>query len=188
AASYCNASHLFIVEPQHPRFGQALTEQDLFDVAPDAEDKVVENYDLVKNAEDDQFVAAKSSAKAQIWVDETVTLKDGSAVAVKSALTLLKESCFEHTLQEYAALCGVPVATIEALAKEFTSHGHKAVAITHGGTMQSNGFYTAWAILLLNVMIGNMNKKGGMSVSGGKFKDFATGPRYNLTTFPDMVK
>src|SRR5699024_11094728 len=91
AASYCNASHLFIVEPQHPRFGQALTEQDLFDVAPDAEDKVVENYDLVKNAEDDQFVAAKSSAKAQIWVDETVTLKDGSAVAVKSALTLLKE-------------------------------------------------------------------------------------------------
>lgn len=188
AASYCNASHLFIVEPQHPRFGQALTEQDLFDVAPDAEDKVVENYDLVKNAEDAQFVAAKSSAKAQIWVDETVILKDGSAVAVKSALTLLKESCFEHTLQEYAALCGVPVATIEALAKEFTSHGHKSVAITHGGTMQSNGFYTAWAILLLNVMIGNMNKKGGMSVSGGKFKDFAPGPRYNLATFPDMVK
>lgn len=188
AVSYCNAAHLFISDETHPRFGQPITEQDLFDVAPNPDDKVLENYNIVKNAEDNQFIPAKSSAKALIWVDETITLKDGSAVAVKSALTLLKESCLEHTLEEYSALCGVPVKTITALAEKFTSYGHKAVAITHGGTMQSNGFYTAWAILLLNVMIGNMNKKGGMSMAGGKFKDFAPGPRYNLATFPNMVK
>ncbi|MFZ7317192.1 molybdopterin-dependent oxidoreductase, partial [Avibacterium avium] len=181
--SYCNASHLFIADEQHPRFGQPIIEQDLFD----AEQTTAEN-NIVKNAETQRLEPAKSVLKAELWVNENITLKDGSAVLVKSALTLLKEACLEHSLEEYSTLCGIPVKQIVALADKFTSYGHKSVAITHGGTMQSNGFYTSWAILLLNVMVGNMNKKGGMSMSGGKFKDFASGPRYNLATFPDMVK
>lgn len=54
--------------------------------------------------------------------------------------------------------------------------------------MHSTGFYTSWAILLLNAMVGNLNKKGGMAVAAGKFKDFGDGPRYNLANFPNEVK
>lgn len=42
--------------------------------------------------------------------------------------------------------------------------------------------------MMLNALIGNLNLKGGVSVGGGKFKEFADGPRYNLKTFPGMVK
>lgn len=185
--SYANATHLFVADPKSPKFGQPITEQDLTGVAPNAEDKVVENYIIVKTT-DRQFVPTKDATKAQLFVDETITLKDGSQVAVKSSMTFLKEAAFEHTLEEYAQLAGTDVDTIITLARKFTSHGHKASAITHGGTMHSTGFYTAWAILLLNVMVGNMNKKGGMSMAGGKFKDFGPGPRYNLAGFPGMVK
>lgn len=54
--------------------------------------------------------------------------------------------------------------------------------------MSGNGFYNSWAVMMLNALIGNLNLKGGVSVGGGKFKEFADGPRYNLKTFPGMVK
>lgn len=94
-------------------------------------------------------------------MEDRISLKDGSQVLAKSALQLFKESCFSYSIEEYSEQCGVPVDTIIQLTKKFTSHGPRAAVITHGGTMHSNGFYTAWAILLLNAMIGNMNKKGG---------------------------
>lgn len=198
AVSYSNASHLFIIDEAHPRHGQAVTWADISgqsssqSASSDAEngdkDEAEENYHLVKDKETQQFVAAKDVACAELWVDEDITLSDGSTVAVKSAMTSLKESCFEHSLDFYAEQCRVPVATIKALAQKFTSHGHKAAAISHGGTMNSNGFYTAWAILMLNAMVGNMNKKGGMSYTGGKFKEFAAGPRYDLAGFAGQVK
>lgn len=186
AVSYCNATHLFIADPQHKRYGQALRLQDVMDIP--APEKPNDGDILVKDLESQQIIAAKDSQSAVLFVQDFVSLKDGSQVLVKSAMQLLKESCLEHSLEQYSEHCGVPVETIITLAKKFTSYGHKASVVSHGGTMHSNGFYTAWAILLLNAMVGNMNKKGGMSMSGGKFKDFAAGPRYDLATFPNMVK
>uniref|UniRef100_UPI001C5B8FEC hypothetical protein n=1 Tax=Aeromonas hydrophila TaxID=644 RepID=UPI001C5B8FEC len=60
--------------------------------------------------------------------------------------------------------------------------------VSHGGTMSANGFYSAWAIMMLNVMIGNLNARGGAVASGGKFDPFGAGPRYDLASFPGMVK
>lgn len=186
--SYCNASHLIISEPNHPMFGQALRINDIQNIDIDPENKVEENIIVVKDAATGQLIAAKDCEQAVIFVDEIATLLDGSEVKVKSSLSLLKESAQQKTLAEYSEICGVPVQIIENLAKEFTSHGHKANATTHGGTMHSTGFYTSWAIFMLNVLIGNMNKKGGMSVNAGKFKDFGDGPRYDLANFPNQVK
>lgn len=183
--SFCNATHLFIAEPTHKRYGQAVRSHDIF--AMDVPEKPADGEIVVKDMATGKFVAAKESLAAELFVQEPITLLNGEQVLVKSALQLFKESCFEHSLETYAEQCGVPVETIIQLAKEFTSHGHRASVVTHGGTMHSNGFYTAWAILLLNAMVGNMNKKGGMSMSGGKFKDFGGGPRYDLANFPNMV-
>ncbi|NBB66739.1 tetrathionate reductase subunit A [Mannheimia haemolytica] len=186
--SYANASHLIICEPNHPKFGQALRISDLQAVELDPEEKVEENLIVVKDQATGELISAKNCLQAVIFVEQIAKLLDGSEVLVKSSMQLLKEAAQEKTLAEYSDICGVPVQTIENLAKKFTSHGHKANAITHGGTMHSTGFYTSWAILLLNAMVGNMNKKGGMAVGAGKFKDFGDGPRYNLANFPNEVK
>src|SRR5690606_41325005 len=52
-------------------------------------------------------------------------------VSVCSSLFKLREEAARKTLAEYSALCGVPVEEIEGLAREFTSHGKKAVANSH---------------------------------------------------------
>lgn len=187
AVSYCNATHLFIADIRHPLYGQPLTEALLTGKAPGQEEKTPENAFIVK-AKKGKLSAVREVTEAELFVDETVKLADGTAVRVKSAMSLLRESTHEKSLREFAELAGTTHNQIIELAKEFTSHGTRASAITHGGTMHSTGFYTAWAILLLNVMIGNMNKAGGMCMDGGKFRDFAPGPRYNLAGFKDMVK
>ncbi len=125
--------------------------------------------------------------KAKLFFDGTVVTKAGP-VQVKTAMQLLKEEAGRFTVKEYAQKCGVSPDRIVELAKEFTSHGKKAAINIHGGAMHSNGFYTAWAVLMLNALIGNWNWKGGVSPSGGAFPTFGKGPRYNFKKFPGKVK
>jgi tetrathionate reductase subunit A len=142
---------------------------------------------VVIDAQTGAPMAHTTSAKGELFHEGSVDTAAGS-VSVKTGLSLLAEEARRKTVSDYAALCGVEAAVIEALAREFTAHGKRAAIDAHGGTMSSNGFYTAWSILMLNVLIGNWNWKGGMSPSGGAFPSFAPGPRYDLKTFPGMVK
>lgn len=82
---------------------------------------------------------------------------------VKSSLQLVYESASSKTIQQYAEICGVNPEDIIELAKEFTSHGKKAVADLHRGVSQhTNGFYNVFAMYTLNALIGNWDWKGGM--------------------------
>ena len=55
---------------------------------------------------------------------------------------MLCESAREHTLEEWAEICGLDPDDIVDLAREFTSHGKKAAADIHRGVSQhTNGFY-----------------------------------------------
>ena len=89
-------------------------------------------------------------------------------VVVKSAFTLLRESGLSRALEEYAAISGVQVGSIEALAREFVSHGKKAVAMTYRGPIKhTNGLYNQLAIQHLNTLIGNYDWKGGCTAGAG---------------------
>lgn len=82
---------------------------------------------------------------------------------VKSSLQLIYESAASKTIQQYAEICDVNEHDIIDLAKEFTSHGKKAVADLHRGVSQhTNGFYNVLAMYTLNALIGNWDWKGGM--------------------------
>ncbi|MDP1051067.1 hypothetical protein, partial [Klebsiella quasipneumoniae] len=83
---------------------------------------------------------------------------------------------------------GVARGEIEALAREFTSHGKRAVADAHGGTMSGAGFYTAYAISMLNTLVGNLNVQGGLVLEAGPFGPFGPGPRYDFANFDGKVK
>lgn len=182
AISHSNATHLVIIEENSPLYGQFLRLADI-EGGERAESPIL-TIDAATGALADVNVAPRGT----LYHEGEVTLADGTKVDVASSFTMLKRSADKHTLEEYSAACGVPVATIEGLSKKFTNHGHKAAIVSHGGMMSGNGFYNTWAILALNVLIGNMNYKGGMQVNGGKYADYGPGPRYDFETFDGMVQ
>ncbi len=182
--SWSNASHLVVVEPDHPKEGQFLRASDLQLFSGDPEKSPF----VVIDQQTGKPVNQQEAGPAALFYQGRLTLADGNTVAVKTSLSLLREEAEKQTLEEYADACGVPVSTIQELAQEFTAHGKKSAADCHGGTMGSNGFYTAYAIVMLNALVGNINAKGGTSAGGGHFREIAPGPRYNLKKFPGMVK
>jgi len=185
--SFSNATHLVVVEPGHPREGRMLRGSDLGLAIADDQRYTDADPFVVQEANGKLAMHDKAHARANLFVDTTVALGD-QTVQVKSSLQLLKEHAEKLTVAQYAEACGVPADTIEQLAAEFTSHGKKAAVIAHGGMMSGGGFYAAFGAVTLNVLIGNANWAGGFVANGGGFPDSGAGPRYNLESFPGMVK
>ena len=132
-----------------------------------------------------ELTPAGQCPTAALFFRGEVTLPDGTTATAATALQLLKEEACAHSLDEYAALCGVPRATIEDLAREFTAHGKRAVVDVHGGMMSLSGMNATFAALTLNTLIGNLNVKGGVAVPPPNFHKAAyAGPRYDLNNFP----
>jgi len=195
-ASWSNATHLLINDPEHPRYGQFLRGADLGMPMPEPIDAKTpaEDVFIVQNA-DGVLVPHTVAEPAELIVERAFTpVKAANAaeeprpIAVCTAFVKLRDEARRKTLQEYSDLCGVPVKEIEDLAREFTSHGKRAVANSHGGTMNGAGFYTAYAIAMLNNLIGNLNVRGGWVMDAGPFGPFGPGPRYNFAQFKGAVK
>lgn len=95
-----------------------------------------------------------------------------NGISVKPALQLLSDRAAEKTLTEYAELAGISERDIVELAREFTNHGKKAAAELYRGPVQhTNGYYNGQAIILLNVLIGNVNHRGGLTTGGGHWHE-----------------
>ena len=121
-------------------------------------------------------VPATEAMDGELEVDTEI-----NGIRVKSAFTLLKERVFEKTLAEYAEMCGVPEATIVEMARDFTSHGKRAVAVSYRGpAMHTNGFYAVYAIGILNFLIGNHDWKGGENSSAVRYAE-TSGSRYDVS-------
>lgn len=200
-AAWSNATHLLINDPQHPRFGTFLRGADLgwpLPPAPAAEEgkEPVAPVDVYVVQRADGSLAPHSAPQpAELFVERSVdapglAAQDGAvpALAVCTALSKMRSEARTKTLDEYAALCGIARVQIEELAREFTSHGKRAVADAHGGTMGGAGFYTAYAITLLNTLVGNLNVRGGLVLDAGPFGPFGPGPRYNFADFAGKTK
>ncbi|HJW23664.1 MAG TPA: molybdopterin dinucleotide binding domain-containing protein [Rhodocyclaceae bacterium] len=185
--SFSNATHLVVVEPGHPREGRMLRASDLGAEIP--EDKRYKDEDAFVCLDEAGKPVFHTQAKgpAQLFVDSTLAA-GGKDIRVKSSLQLLKEEALRLDLAGYADACGIPADTLAALSKELSSHGKRASVIAHGGMMSGSGFYNAYALMSINALLGNVNWKGGMVANGGGFKFDGEGPRYNLDTFPGMVK
>ncbi|GBD31811.1 Tetrathionate reductase subunit A [bacterium HR33] len=106
---------------------------------------------------------------------------------LKTALQLLREEALSRTLEEYAELTGIPAEEIADVAREFTSHGKRAVVELYRGPVQhTDGYYAGTAIIALNVLIGNADWKGGLTKGGGHWHEFGGRPasRYDLESLP----
>ena len=91
-----------------------------------------------------------------------------NGIPVSSSFRLLKEAAAVKSLDEYAEIAGLTATQVEALAKEFTSHGKKAAIDFYRGPIKTTyGYYTAQAIIILNFLIGNVDHVGGFMKGGG---------------------
>jgi tetrathionate reductase subunit A len=187
-AAWSNATHLVIVEPGHAREGRFLRASDLAALPTGVERYGDKDDFLALDAASGRPVSHRDArAAARMMVDTRLEV-DGKPLAVKSSFALLAEAARRKSIDDYAAECGVSVDRIVALARELTSHGKRAAVNVHGGTMSGNGFYNAYGLVMLNVLVGNVNRKGGTLMGGGGFRDAGNGPRYVLDTFPGEVK
>ncbi len=185
--SFSNATHLVVVEPKHPRERRFLRASDLgFELPEEQRYKEGDAFVCLDEAGQPVF-SNQAKGACQLLVDSVLTV-GGKEVRVKSALKLLQEEAMRLDLPAYAAACGIPADTLAALAQELAAHGKRASVIAHGGMMSGSGFYNAYALMSINALLGNINWKGGFVANGGGFKDNGEGPRYNLDSFPGMVK
>ncbi|MBL8296614.1 MAG: molybdopterin-dependent oxidoreductase, partial [Bryobacterales bacterium] len=128
---------------------------------------------------------ATRPAEGDLFVDTTI-----NNIRVKSGLQILLEESRQKSIQEWAALCGLDSADIVAVAREFTSHGKRAVVEIHRGVSQhTNGFYNVLATMgALNTLIGNSDWKGGLVYGGGAYGETGgTGRPYQLSDHPARI-
>jgi tetrathionate reductase subunit A len=121
----------------------------------------------------------KNAVVGDLLVNSTV-----QSMAVKSGLQVLLDEVSAKSIEEWAQLAGVDAKTIQDLASELTAHGKKAgVEFYRGAVQHTNGYYTAQALIALNLLIGNMDWKGGLSAGGGAWDAIGTkeGKPFNLS-------
>jgi tetrathionate reductase subunit A len=86
-----------------------------------------------------------------------------NGVRVKSALKVVADAANAKSLEQWAAICGIPASDIAAVAEELANHGKKAVVDVHRGVAQhTNGFYNVVSAMTVNLLLGNFDWKGGM--------------------------
>jgi tetrathionate reductase subunit A len=97
-------------------------------------------------------------------------LVDGEAkgIRVKSVLQVYRDAANARKPAQWAEVAGIQESDIAELAREFTSHGKRAVADIHRGVSQhTSGFYNVLAWMVVNVLIGNHDWMGGLSKATG---------------------
>ncbi len=102
---------------------------------------------------------ADTQAQGELFVSTTL-----QGIKVKSVLQIYREEARAKSLQEWAEEAGTTVQELQELAQEFCSHGRQAVVDIHRGVSQhSNGFYNVAIWMLINVLMGNHDYKGGLA-------------------------
>jgi anaerobic selenocysteine-containing dehydrogenase len=137
-------------------------------------------------ARDGQLVAidaedTKDAVEGDLFVSTMV-----NGVAVKSGLQLLRDEAFSRDWSAYVEETGIGYDQIEAVARELTSHGKRAgVEMYRGPVQHTDGYYAGCAIICLNLLIGNLDWKGGMSRGGSHWHEFG-GKDGNVYHFKKM--
>ncbi|MEM2203726.1 MAG: molybdopterin dinucleotide binding domain-containing protein [Sulfolobales archaeon] len=160
---HTNATWLVISEEGHPRFGEFLKAKDV--KLEDSEKAVVWTGK--------EFAVYDSVDKAELLYEGRVTLATGETVTVKTAFKILYDEAFSRTFEEWLAIAspykpGTPefmdyVETVKTMIKDFADAAPMAATWIHRGVaMHSSGEYIVWSYRILDTLIGNYHRKGGL--------------------------
>jgi anaerobic selenocysteine-containing dehydrogenase len=84
-------------------------------------------------------------------------------VQAKTGLQVLRDEVEQQTFEEWVALTGLSAAQVQEVCVELTSHGRRASVDIHRGVAQhTNGFYNVLGWMTVNMLLGNIDAKGGL--------------------------
>ncbi|MEM1640180.1 MAG: molybdopterin-dependent oxidoreductase [Acidilobaceae archaeon] len=117
-----------------------------------------------------------------------VTLRDGTEITVTTAFNLLRERAAKYKPEEAEKITGVPATTIRRIAREFALY--RGVADdTWYISKNGNDYDDVRAILVLNALVDNIDKPGGLCYAeSARFPSIITvrtigGKRYAETVY-----
>jgi tetrathionate reductase subunit A len=197
--NFTNASWLVVSDPKSPSYGQFLTpaQAGLAKAtpmgpssgsamggggAPTSVGVVIDNA-TGKPAQGDR------AHSGNLWPTGRLSIKPVKVhgVECQTSLQWLWGEASKLSIDAYAKEAGLASTVITSLAREFTSHGPRAVAdFGRGPAMHTNGFYACRAIMTLNLLIGNIDQMGGY-VTGAGGADYTGGNKgapYGLGAWP----
>lgn len=179
-----DSCHLVVTDGKSGKDGKKLTASDL---QAGLDEKKEGAGPCVMTAPGSAAIAAGADS-ALLEAEGEVKLADGTTVHCATAFTLMKKAVMETSLEDYAKRCGIGAGVIRGVAREFASHGHKAaVCQYHGAGNYVGGTYASWAVAMLNVLTGSINRKGGYLRGSGSAGDWKKGV-FSLTDFEGKRK
>lgn len=184
-AAFSNATYLIIEDERHENYRKLLRAEDVgIEVpAPEKDDEKQDYYVVIDKTTGKPALHTDCAQAAINFTGEV------NGVRVRTAFLKLEESVKEHTVEEYAEICGVPADEIERMAREFTSHGTKAAFCgIFGGTAQVNGSDASFIFPILNSLIGSNNMQGGMVPRRESGDALGDKTRYKLSTVKGKPK
>jgi anaerobic selenocysteine-containing dehydrogenase len=136
------------------------------------------------------FVAHETptTAPADLPVlDHSSTYDFGAgAVNINSVFNLLKTKVASYTfanLNDTAGLTGMTGKEIQNIGDFLTESGKRtAIDYYKGPSQQTQGYHACRAYTLVNVLLGNIDKKGGMNAGGGHYDYSAPSASGGLST------
>lgn len=185
-----DATWLVIVQAGHANVGKFLTASEAGIVAPlDAANPVciAEGSSVVTEAAIKGAVppAVVGQLDPKDLGQNYITV---NGIQCRTAFGLYDDRIHEKPLSEYATLAGVSVDTINTLATDLTSYGRKSSVWTYRGVVQhTNGTYAHLAVKILNLLIGNVDYKGGLSKGGGSWDEKNAAGGIDTTAVPGAV-
>jgi len=121
----------------------------------------------------DFVVLVKGQPKMFQEVDGPADLEAGvtiKGVEYKTVFKLLKERAQEKSFEESDAVCDIPPGTIARIAKEFSSAKHPVIEMFRGPIQQSNGYWNGQALCIVNILVDNVDRKGGFIPGHAAYK------------------
>ena len=100
-----------------------------------------------------------------------------NGVKYKTVFRMLRERTHEKTIAECEKFCDIPVGTIARLAKEFAAAKRPVIEMFRGPIQQSNGWYNGQALITLNMMMDNIDRKGGYIPGHKAYSGSVGGPK-----------
>ena len=131
------------------------------------------------------FVVVQNGKPVPVDPYDTVNPVDGDlfydgeikGVKVKTAFQLLAEYARSRSFEEWCREAGLEPDWVEPVVKEFVRHGKRSVAEMYRGPVQhTSGYYNGQAIITLNLLVGNVDWKGGLSAGGGHWHEDGSKP------------
>ena len=100
-----------------------------------------------------------------------------NGVEYKTVFRTLRERAQEKTLEECDTVCDLPSGTVARIAREFSSAKHPVIEMFRGPVQQTNGWYNGQALCIVNMLVDNIDRKGGYTSGHAAYKGSVKGDK-----------